>query len=557
MRHDVQTTVCDPVNGAAHALIGSRGASRARALVAALVLVACVGASAPPAACGSGADGPAPPLPQDIDAVVARAMSAFQVPGLALAVVKDGGVVAAKGYGVRRLGETAAVDAHTRFGIASNTKVFTAVALGLLADEGLIQWEAPVVRYLPAFQMWDPYVTRELTVRDLLVHRSGLGLGAGDLLWWPSTTYSRPEIVRRLRYLRPATSFRGTYAYDNVLYIVAGELIEAVSGKSWEAFVEERILRPVGMRDSTTRHSDAARDGNVAATHAIVDGTVRPVKPMIGDATNAAGGINASAADMAAWLQVLLAGGKLSDGTRLYSEATANELTSVVTPLRVGNPPPELAALRPNQRGYALGLNVQDYRGRKLITHTGGLPGYVSRVAWLPDQQIGVAVLTNQESDGAFDAILYSVLDGYLGTPRTDWVEAFSAVRARSEAQAGRDQASAAAARNAHSTPSLPLAAYAGTYSDAWYGDITLRLEDGRLVMRFAPSPALVGDLEHWQYDTFVVRWRDRELRADAFVSFSLNPEGGIEQAKMRAVSPETDFSYDFHDLLLLPAAKK
>src|ERR687884_2103182 len=180
-------------------------------------------------------------------------MREFPVPGLALTIVKDGRVVLAKGYGVRRLGETAPVDARTLFGIASNTKAFTATALGLLVEEKKIEWDAPVVRYLPSFAMWDPYVTRELTVRDLLVHRSGLGLGAGDLLWWPASTYDRKEIVRRLRYIRPATSFRSAYAYDNVLYSVAGEIIEVISGQTWEDFVTSRILAKVGMTGSDVR----------------------------------------------------------------------------------------------------------------------------------------------------------------------------------------------------------------------------------------------------------------------------------------------------------------
>jgi CubicO group peptidase (beta-lactamase class C family) len=206
--------------------------------------------------------------PPDLDAYVARAMKTFDVPGLALAIVKDGQVVAAKGYGVRKLGEPAPVDAQTLFGIASNTKVITATALGLLVEEGKIEWDAPVVRYLPWFQMWDPFVTREITIRDLLVHRSGLGLGAGDLLWWPASTYDRKEIARRLRFIKPVASFRSAYAYDNVLYLVAGEVIEAMSGQSWEDFVRSRILARVGMTTSNVRHSDAARGGNSATPHA-------------------------------------------------------------------------------------------------------------------------------------------------------------------------------------------------------------------------------------------------------------------------------------------------
>ncbi len=502
------------------------------------------------------AQAPPPQVPPDLDAYVARVLRAFEVPGVAVTIVKDGRPVVARGYGVRRIGEATPVDGRTLFGIASNTKVFTATAIGLLVEEGKVEWDAPVVRYLPWFQMWDPYVTRELTVRDLLVHRSGLGLGAGDLLWWPASTYNRKEIARRLRFIPPATSFRSAYAYDNVLYLIAGELIEAVSGQTWEDFVATRILKRVGMAGSNVRHSAAAEGGNVATPHALVEGTVRPIKPFDSDNTNPAGGINSSAEDMARWLQVLLDEGRLPDGSRLFSERTARELTTIVTPLAPGNPAPELAAQRANFRGYALGLNILDYRGRKMVTHTGGLPGYVSKVTLVPEMRLGVAVLTNQESDEAFNAITYHVIDHYLGAPPVDWLDAYLKVRARQEERIAAAGRKAAAAPDPGSRPSLPVARYAGTYTDAWYGDIEIAQEGDKLVMRFTHTPSLIGDLEHWQYDTFLVRWRDRELRADAYVTFALDPEGNVEQAKMRAVSPATDFSFDFQDLLLKPAPR-
>jgi CubicO group peptidase (beta-lactamase class C family) len=497
-----------------------------------------------------------PGAPPDLDAHVARLMQTFDVPGLALSIVKDGQVVVARGYGVRRLGEPAPVDERTLFGIASNTKVFTAVALGLLVEEGRIEWDAPVIRYVPWFQMWDPYVTRELTVRDLLVHRSGLGLGAGDLLWWPPSTYDRKEIARRLRHIPPVTSFRSAYAYDNVLYLVAGEVIETISGQTWEAFVSERILKKAGMDDSNVLHSAATTGGNVAATHAPVEGTVRPIKPFDSDTTNPAGGINACAKDMATWLRVLLDEGRLADGSRLFSERTSRELSTIVTPLPLGDPPPELSALRSNFRGYALGLSIHDYRGHRVVTHTGGLPGYVSKVTLLPDSELGIAVLTNQESGEAFSALTWRIVDHYVGAPPTDWVDAYARVRSRSLAASTGAQKKDEGARAATSTPSLPLASYAGTYTDAWYGDIEIARKGDGLEIRFTRTPLLVGDLRHWQHDTFVARWKDRELRADAYVTFALNPDGTIEQAKMRAVSPDTDFSYDFHDLLLKPSRK-
>ncbi len=491
--------------------------------------------------------------PPGIDAWTMRAMQTFDVPGLALTIVKDDQVVLAKGYGIRKLGEPARVNEKTLFAIGSNTKAFTATALALLVEEGKIDWDGRVIDYLPAFAMYDPFVTRELTVRDLLVHRSGLGLGAGDLLWWPPSNYSRKEVVRRLRYIEPATSFRSAYAYDNVLYLVAGEVIEAVSGRSWEDFVAERVLKPVGMTGTNVRLSAATSPGNIAAPHAPVDGKVRIVKPFDSDTTNPAGGINSSAEDMAKWMRVQLAGGKLPDGTRLFSAATARELTTMVTPIPSGDPPPEMPQLRANFNGYALGFGVRDYHGRKLLAHTGGLPGYVSRVLMVPEIGLGISILTNQESGEAFDSIAFRILDHYLDAPPFDWIDAFRKAHDRIAARTREAEEKAATARAASSRPSLPLSAYAGTYRDAWYGDVTITEAGGKLSIRFSHTPLLEGDLDHWQYDTFIARWRDRELRADAYVTFALTPAGGVDQVKLSAVSPATDFSFDFHDLRLKP----
>jgi len=493
-------------------------------------------------------------LPRDLDAYVIRVMRDFEVPGLAIAVVQDGRVLLAKGYGVRKLGESTPVDERTLFGIASNTKAFTATALGILVEEGKIRWDAPVIDYLPGFAMYDPFVTRELTIRDLLVHRSGLGLGAGDLLWWPTSTYDRKEIARRLRYIKPATSFRSAYAYDNVLYLVAGQVIETVSGQSWEDFVQTRILARVGMTGSTVRHSSAAAGGggNVATPHAPIDGKVRPIAPFASDNTNPAGGINSSATDIAKWMIVQLDSGRLSDG-RLFSQNTARNLWSVVTSIRPGIPPAELMPLKASFAGYGLGFFLRDYRGYKLVWHTGGLPGYVSRISLIPDRKLGIAVLTNQESGEAFEAISWRLLDHLLGAPATDWDAAYRVAKTRGDSATAAEERSAVAKRDTASRPSLPLEKYAGTYRDAWYGDVIIALEAGKLVMRFSHTPSLTGDLEHFQYDTFIARWRDRELRADAYVSFALKPDGSIDQVKMSAVSPATDFSFDFQDLLLLP----
>jgi CubicO group peptidase (beta-lactamase class C family) len=494
--------------------------------------------------------------PPNFDAYVRRVMQTFTVPGLSVAIVKDGKVVLAKGYGVRRMNEPAPVDERTQFGIASNTKLFTATALALLVEEGKLEWDAPVIDYLPWFAMYDPYVTRELTVRDLLVHRSGLGLGAGDLLWWPQSTYDRKEVARRLRFIRPATSFRSAYAYDNVLYTVAGEVIEAVSGQVWEEFVRTRILEKVGMTQSDVLHSAAGGGGNVAGTHAEVEGTVRAIAPFLSDNTNPAGGIMSGAADMAKWMIVQLDSGRVAGGGRLFSPGTTTQLWRDVTPTPIGSAPEGLAHLRPHMAGYALGLGVRDYRGRTLLQHTGGLPGYVSKVAMIPELKLGVAVLTNQESGAAFESIVYQVLDTYLGAKPPDYPAAFQRLVTQGQAELRELAQRSATSRDSTSGPSLPLARYAGTFRDAWYGDVRIALEGNGLVIRFSKTPSLVGDMVHWQHDTWLVRWRDRELRADAYATFALNWDGTIERLRMVPSSPAVDFSFDFQDLDLRPAEK-
>ena len=288
--------------------------------------------------------------PPGFDNYVKRVMKTFTVPGLSVAIVKDGKVVLARGYGVRRMGDPTPVDARTRFGIASNTKLFTATALALLVEEGKIEWDAPVIR-LSALRLRCPIpiVTRELTVRDLLVHRSGLGLGAGDLLWWPPSTYNRKEIARRLRYIPLATSFRSAYAYDNVLYLVAGEVIESGVGADLGGVrADPHPARKVGMTHSDVATPARADAATSPAPHAEVNDTVRPVAPFLSDNTNPAGGIMSGAEDMAKWVMVQLDSGRTADGSRLFSPASARQLWREVTPTPIGEPDRRgLAHLRP------------------------------------------------------------------------------------------------------------------------------------------------------------------------------------------------------------------
>jgi CubicO group peptidase (beta-lactamase class C family) len=498
-------------------------------------------------------------LPADLDAFVARTLREFEVPGLALAVVKDGEPLLLKGYGVRRLGASAPVGPDTLFGIASNTKAFTAAALAMLVDEGKLAWDDPVTKHLAAFQLYDPYVTRELTVRDLLTHRSGLGLGAGDLMFFPPSTFTRDEIVERLRYIKPATSFRSRYAYDNCLYLVAGQIIPALTGQSWDEFIKSRFFVALGMSTSNTSVSALAEGGDVATPHSVVDKVVTPVAPQSLDNNAPAGGINSSAAEMSRWVQALLAGGAYRDADghekRLFSEARSREMWAGQTLLPIADGPKELAALRARFASYGLGWALRDYRGRKLVSHTGGLLGMVSQVMLVPEEGLGIVVLTNQEQGAAFRAVTWRILDHLLGAPSTDWIAAFKSASARDAAEGQARVDKQAAARVRDSKPALPLASYCRRYRDPWYGEVAIAMEEGKPVIRFSRTPSLVGDLEHWQFETFVARWRERALNADAFVTVALGPDGEIEHMKMAPVSPLTDFSFDFQDLLFTPVA--
>jgi CubicO group peptidase (beta-lactamase class C family) len=495
--------------------------------------------------------------PADLDSYVASSMKAFDVPGIAVAVVKDGKVVVAKGYGLRKLGESTPVDQFTMFAIGSNTKAFTSAALATLVDAGKLSWDDPVYQRLPGFVMYDPYVSHEMTIRDLLTHRSGMGLGEGDLLFWPQSTYTRNDIIYKLRFMKSKSSFRSHYAYDNLLYMTAGQIIPAVTGVSWDDYIREHIFTPLGMNHSVVSNKDFKPGDDYSAPHGRVDGKLQVLPLEDLDNVGPAGSINSSAADMAKWVELQLNRGKFPDREgRLFSEDRSKDLWSPQTILPVNDPPAPLAALKAKFADYGLGWVLRDYHGRKLVGHTGGVGGFVSRVMLVPEENLGVVILTNAEEDGAFDSILYHVLDYYFHVPPTDWVAAFKSAENAEGKDAAEAIKKAAAARDANSKPSLPLEKYAGTYNDAWYGPITIRYENGGLVITFDHTPTMIGDLLHWQHDTFKAHWRVRTIE-DAFITFSLNPDASIDSAKMAAVSPLADFSFDYQDLLLKPAVKE
>nr|WP_233548924.1 MULTISPECIES: serine hydrolase [unclassified Xanthomonas] len=492
---------------------------------------------------------------QQFDAQMERVRTQFDVPGIAVAIVKDGQVVLERGYGVREIGKPDPVQADTLFAIASNTKAFTAASLSILADEGKLSLDDKVIDHLPWFRMSDPYVSDQMRIRDLLAHRSGLSLGAGDLLFWPTTSYSTEEVVQRLAKVPLKGGFRDRYAYDNILYAVAQKVIEQVSGQPYAAFLQQRIFAPVGMRGTRFNADHLQPDDNAAVGHAKYDFTeLRTVAPLTWSNNSGAGGIYSSAHDMALWMKVQLAGGVLPDGTPLFSAKRQQEMWSMITPIAVAAPAvPELAGAQPNFAGYGEGWSLSDYRGHRLVWHTGGWPGMVSRLTLVPDQKLGVVVLTNQEVGAAFNAVTLQVLDAFLQVPPTDWTEAYAKAVAKAGSEADTSWKAHQDARAARSTPSLPLRGYAATYRDPWYGDVVIRQDGKRLRLQFIRTAQLVGTLEHWQHDSFIVRWDDRSLNADAFVNFALTPDGAVREMRMQAISPLTDFSFDFQDLLLTP----
>lgn len=501
--------------------------------------------------------------PKRFDARVEALMQQMEVPGATVAIVENGAVTLARGFGVRTQGGTEKIGADTLFQIGSTSKAFTAAALAILVDEGKIRWDDPVIDHLPGFRMYDPWVTREITVRDLLVHRSGLGLGHGDLLFIPATNLSRAETVRRVRYLKPATSFRSAYAYDNILYIVAGELIEAVSGQRWEDFVRDRILRRIGMATSVTNDPDRLASADRAFPHGRL-GEIRGMGAQVafdeqavtlGANSAPAGAIAAGANDLARWLQVQLAGGPLPDsGERLFSEARGREMWQPVVPVPITPLPPSLAYATPSFRSYALGWVVQDYRGHRILTHGGATLGFRATVVLIPDQNIGFALAMNSEDGPFLLGLQYELLDHYLGLPKRDWPNAFAEFLAERNAK-GLEAVRTATTSRPESKPTLPLAAYAGSYADIWYGPIEITEEAGVLTLDFLQTPGMRAPIEHWAYDTFVARWQD-PLTEPAYVTFSLDAAGKPERITMKAVSPVADFSYDYHHLEFKPVAK-
>lgn len=468
---------------------------------------------------------------EGFDAYVREAVEAWEVPGLAVAVVKDGELVFARGYGVRELGRPEPVGAHTLFAIGSTTKAMTAAALGILVDEGALGWDDPVTRHLPWFELCDPYVTREVTVRDLLTHRAGLG--NADFLWYGQDATTE-EILHRVRYVEPAYSLRSDFVYQNIMYVAAGAVIEAVSGKPWAEFVRERIFEPIGMDGTVPTLSAAASRADVASPHDRIHGAPAVIDNASVDPVAPAGSVWSSVHDMSKWLRFLLAGGVTEGGERLLAEATVEEFFTPQALIDRGDFYPTARLTHPHWTSYGLGWFQADYDGRATAFHTGSIDGMVAIAGLIRDEGLGVYVLANLDHAEVRHALMYRVFDLYgISEPR-DWSAELAELYAELRARGEEARRKAEETRVPETSPSRPLEAYAGVYEDRLYGRVEVELVDEAegSGLRAVYGPGLQGDMTHWHFDTFRAEW-DAAWRGTALVTFRLDARGEVAELQL------------------------
>ncbi len=479
-----------------------------------------------------------------IDELVARTLKTFDVPGIAVAIVKDGQVIHSKGYGIRSIVSKEPVNENTLFGIASNSKAFTTAALAMLVDEGKINWDDKVIKYIPSFKMYNDYVTNEFTIRDLLTHRSGLGLGAGDLMIWPDGhNFTTKDIISNLQYLKPVSAFRTKYDYDNLLYIVAGEVIAQVSGQSWGDFIEQRIMKPLAMNQSAASFNRLRDTTNIISPHVPTDGKLKAITRYKNPILDAAGGIYSSVNDMSKWVIMQLQKGKYDNGKILFSEKQQAEMWSAQTIM----PNKPVAPYFSHFKSYGLGWQLSEVKGNFQVSHTGGLDGIVTQVTLLPELNLGIIVFTNQQNGAAFNAITNTIKDSYLNLKSDDYVTLYSSQRKEKENSADKitDEVWSTVTKNKMLKIFIDVKKYVGTYKDNWLGEIVLSERKGKMYFHSTRSTQLSGEIFFYKDQTFAVKWNNRSLLADAFLTFSED----ATKIKMKPISPLTDFSYDFQDL--------
>ena len=490
---------------------------------------------------------------KQLDSLVEKVMNISPSVGIALAVVKDGKVIHAKGYGVKSIESKQKVNEHTLFAIASNSKAFTATALSILVDEGKLNWDDKVVDHLPAFKMYNDYVTANFTIVDLLTHRSGLGLGAGDLMLFPDgADFTINDVITSFQYQQPTSAFRTQYDYDNLLYIVAGEVVAKISGKNWIDFVQNRLFSPLGMKNSVASSSRLLETANFAFPHDSEREQVKQLPTYTNDLVAAAGGIYASVDDLSKWMLMQLNEGKYGENLslELFSKAQQNEMWKPHTNMRFTTTPNPRT--NTHFEAYGLGWGLKDAKGKIIISHTGGLPGMLSRTVLVPELNLGIVVLTNSLPGGnAYYSIPEMIVDSYLEIEKRDWI-----VEMAERAKVTGNESDSVSAQvwkviEKNKSIAVDFNNYIGTYKDNWFGEVELSIKDKKLWFTSKRSPKLNGQLHFYKANTFAVKWEYTDMNADAFALFSLDEEGKAMSIKMKGISPNIDFSYDFHDLEL------
>lgn len=490
---------------------------------------------------------------QQIDSLAEKALHDFGVAGLAVAVVKDGKIIHEKGYGVSSVVTKQPVDAHTNFQIASNTKAFTTAALSILVDEGKIAWTDKVRKYIPEFKMYDDYVTEHFTIEDLLCHRSGLGLGAGDLMIFPDgTDFTIHDVLTSFQYFKPQSDFRTKFDYDNQLYYVAGELIKRVSGLEWDQFVQTRILDALQMTRSYATVGGIKDRSNLATPHFTGTGTIKPIPMMVltDHLNGAAGSIVSNVDDMSKWMMMQLNKGKYGSNPekQLFSPARQKEMWNIHTVT-----PPDFPVVRYNIHfsGYGLGWSMYDMKGNLNVSHTGGMPGMLSSVLMIPDLKLGIVILTNTDAGGfwAFVSINQTIIDSYLGLKSIQWTDLLKKQFEAEKVSADTVTIKAWEVVTANKNIKVNTANYTGTYQDKWFGKVEVFLKDGQLWFKSLRSPKLNGPMLFYKENTFAIKFEYRDMICDAFATFSPGANGKGQSIKMKGISPNIDFSFDFQDL--------
>lgn len=484
-----------------------------------------------------------------IDSLMAESLIKFKVAGAAIAIVKDGKVIHSKGYGVADINTKKPVNENTNFQIASNSKAFTTAALAILEEEGKLKWTDKVKDHIPEFKMYNDYVTENFNIQDLLTHRSGLGLGVGDLMFFPDgSNFTVKDVVTSFQHFKPVSAFRTQFDYDNLLYIVAGEVIARASGMSYESFVQNRIIEPLQMNNSFV--GSLLKDkSNLSTPHSSESGTIKTIDAYDIGMGSAAGGIYSNVTDMSKWMIMRLNKGKYGIDLKssIFSLKNHNEMWRIHTVTET-NPNPRYNS---HFSGYGLGWGLSDAKGNLKVSHTGGLPGMLSIVTMYPDLNLGIVILTNTENGGGglFSSITNTISDSYLGLDDFGWIEK-NVTRINQQKSTGDEISNKVWAKvEAEKNTAVKKDDYIGIYEDKWFGKVEVFLKDKQLWIKCHRSPKLNGPMAFYNANTFAIKWEYQAMNADAFAMFSLDETGKAQSIKMKGISPNIDFSFDFHDL--------